>query len=185
MIKKLFKCVNLFVILLFIFLFGCTNNQAQQQDKEVVVSTEKGSTSSTVLDSTFIFSTTDLKGETQNSSQWVGKQPVVINFWGTWCPPCRLEIPELVKLYPEYKEKGIEIIGIAVPRREQLADIEKFTNQQNMTWPMLIVTNELAIKFKVQSIPTTIFIDKNGKEIDRFVGFREHELLKKAFDSIL
>jgi thiol-disulfide isomerase/thioredoxin len=184
MTKRLTSRSIIFIFIFLLISLGALSLAQQKEDKSKA-SADKTEKKSDAVDSTFIFTTNDLKGVSRNSNEWIGKQPVVINFWGTWCPPCRLEIPELVKLYPEYKEKGVEIIGLAVPRREQVTDIDKYASQNGMAWQMLLANQEIAIKFKVQSVPTTIFIDKNGKEIERFVGFHNYKELKKAFDKIL
>ena len=62
------------------------------------------------------FEAYDLSGTLRRSDEWIGQQPVVVNIWGTWCPPCRREIPDLIKLYDEFGPKGVEIVGLAVER---------------------------------------------------------------------
>ena len=162
-----------------------SSNQAQETDNPSQTTQETADATVTETDNQFIFSAYDTKGTLRSTSEWIGKQPVVINFWGTWCPPCRLEIPELKKLYAEYNSRGVEIIGLAIPRREQAKDIENFANQQQMYWQMLIATQELGVRYSIQSVPTTIFLDKNGKEVDRLVGLHNYESLKKSFEKIL
>ena len=61
---------------------------------------------------TINFQAYDINGSLRNASEWIGQQPVVVNIWGTWCPPCRREIPDLVKLYKEYQPKGQRTRGI-------------------------------------------------------------------------
>ena len=63
------------------------------------------------------FTAYNLNGAPQHTSEWIGKGPVVLNFWGTWCPPCRREIPDLVRVYNELHPQGIEILGLAVRDR--------------------------------------------------------------------
>ena len=127
----------------------------------------------------------DIDGIVHESSEWIGKQPVVINFWGTWCPPCRREIPHLVKAYQEFNPKGVEIIGIAL--RDSPGRVRDYAAKANMDWVMLIAGDQkmLADYRFSGGVPTTIFLDRSGKEITRFVGPRNLAVLRQAFEAIL
>lgn len=139
------------------------------------------------------FAAADLFGKMRESSEWIGQRPVVLNFWGTWCPPCRREIPELVKLYDEYKDQGLEIISLAV--NDTPAKVDNYSRKNGMNWTMLMADRQLSRDFRVTGVPTTIFFDRNGnivmvkdyngKMVDRFVGPRPYEIFKQAFDAIL
>lgn len=130
------------------------------------------------------FTAYDIDGQLHRSSEWLGKQPVVINFWGTWCPPCRMEMPDLVKLYDEYSLKGVEIVGLAVKDRSE--NVRRFAADYNMSWVMLMAEDQVLIDFNaIQGIPTTIFLDRDGREVGRYVGMRSYEDLRKGFESIL
>ena len=126
----------------------------------------------------------DLAGQPQNLSQWVGTQPTVINFWGTWCPPCRREIPDLVQLYDEYKSRGVEIVSLAIVK-DHPSRVQAFTREAGMDWVQLVATEESARVFRLSgSVPTTIFYDKNGREVARFIGARDYATFKEAFEAI-
>jgi len=130
------------------------------------------------------FEAVDITGQRYRSNEWIGKQPVVLNFWGTWCGPCRREVPGLVQLYNEFSPKGIMMIGLAV--NDTPARIKKFTQQYHMSWLMLMADRNILIKYRVATgIPQTIFLDKNGHEVKRFIGSRSYETLKKGFEAIL
>jgi thiol-disulfide isomerase/thioredoxin len=130
------------------------------------------------------FAALDLYGQSQSSEQWIGKRPVVLNFWGTWCPPCRREIPDLVKLYDEYRPRGIALIGLAV--KDEPADVNFYAMRAGMKWVMLMASNEALQSYDVvNGIPTTIFIGADGREITRFIGNRSYEDFKPAFEAIL
>lgn len=134
----------------------------------------------------FRFAAYDVNGTLRHSSEWIGQQPVVINIWGTWCPPCRREIPDLVKLYDEYRYKGIEIIGLALERDRSARKVEEFAQANNMQWVMLIADRSVAQAVRLGSgVPTTIFLNQQGKEVTRFVGPRSYDVFKEAFESIL
>lgn len=129
--------------------------------------------------------TIDLDGNTHRLSEWIGQKPVVINFWGTWCPPCRREIPGLVRLYDEYKDQGIEIISLAIERTAGPAQVKQFTRQAGMKWVQLMATDQIVQGFGYTgSVPTTLFLDINGKEVSRHVGARPYEVFKIDFEKL-
>lgn len=126
----------------------------------------------------------DTDGTLQSSDKWIGKQPVVINFWGTWCPPCRKEIPDMVKVYNEYAGKNIEMIGLAV--NDTPEKVVTFANQNKMNWVLLMADESVVAEFApIRGVPTTVFLDHTGKEVHRFVGPISYEQLKQAFDALL
>ena len=144
------------------------------------------------------FEAYDIKGTLRKSDEWIGKQPVVINFWGTWCPPCRAEMPSLVKAYEEYKNKGVEFVGIAVGR-DTPQTVSQYASQNNVNWEMLMAGQEvmgMVEHFEISSVPSTIFIDKNGKVMkvtspytdglsDKYVGPLNHGTFTKLLDSLI
>jgi thiol-disulfide isomerase/thioredoxin len=130
------------------------------------------------------FAAYDIKGNLHNSDEWIGKQPTVVNLWGTWCPPCRREIPDLVKLNQEYSEKGVALLGLAV--RDTPKKVEKFAAANKMDWLMMMGDRQhLASLGSITGVPTTIFFNREGKEVQRFVGPRSYEVFKRAFEAIL
>ena len=130
------------------------------------------------------FSAKDIDGKLRHSSEWLGKQPVVINVWGTWCGPCRREIPDLAKLYEEYKPKGVELISLAV--KDTPERVRQYAGRNNMNWVLLMSEDQILIDYRAtRGVPTTIFIDKNGNEIVRFIGMKDYETLKRGFEAIL
>ncbi len=128
----------------------------------------------------------DLNGNRRSLSEWVGKQPTIVNLWGTWCPPCRREIPGMVDLYKEYRSKGIEIVGVAFPGRDTPDKVRNFAKQAGMEWVLTMGDRSLAKPLQwTGSVPTTIFYDKTGKEVERFVGARDHATFKAAVEKML
>lgn len=176
--------------------FGCsaekqeaaqTNDAPQQEAAQSNPAPEQQTATTTPSETTVSFATwtaEDIHGVSRQATDWVGNQPTVINFWGTWCPPCRKEIPDLVKLYAEYNPKGVEIVGFAV--RDRAANVQVFANEAGMNWVMLMGNDDVVDKYgPISGVPTTIFLDKNGKEVTRFVGAQSYETFKSAFEEIL
>jgi thiol-disulfide isomerase/thioredoxin len=130
------------------------------------------------------FAALDINGATRQSTEWVSRQPVVINFWGTWCPPCRREIPDLVKFYEEYKPRGLEIVSLAI--NDNPAAVRAYSANAGMKWVMLMGSDDISQRYGgIRGVPTTIFLDRTGKETDRFVGARSYEDFKQAAEKIL
>ncbi|MCK9266439.1 TlpA family protein disulfide reductase [bacterium] len=105
------------------------------------------------------------------------KKIVIINFWATWCPPCRAELPDFVKFYDEYNSKGVEIIGIAVNSRN--ADIKSVIEQYKIKYPICISDKKVEAEYGgIRGVPTTFIIDKTGKIVLNRVGMiKEKELV--------
>ncbi len=128
----------------------------------------------------------DLDGKRRPLTEWVGKQPTIVNLWGTWCPPCRREIPGMVELYKEYRGKGVEIVGVAFPGRDTPDKVRDFAKKAGMEWVMTMGDKSVARPLQwTGSVPTTIFYDKNGREVERFVGARDHATFKAAVEKML
>jgi thiol-disulfide isomerase/thioredoxin len=94
---------------------------------------------------------------------------VFLNFWATWCGPCRAEMPSMEALYKQYKEKGLEIL--AVNCRENPADVTAFMKDNGLSFPAALdVDGRVSDAYSVQAIPTTFLLDREGKIIMRLVG---------------
>lgn len=99
-------------------------------------------------------------GETYKLSSLRGK-PVWINFWATWCPPCRAEMPDMEKIYGEYKDKDLVILGI--DDGESAQTVKEFTNSLELTWPFMLDGNRaIGNKYLVSSLPSHFYVDRNG-----------------------
>lgn len=100
-------------------------------------------------------------GENLRLSDFRG-QVVLINFWATWCGPCRQEMPKLDELYKRYKRAGVAIWGVNVEDDSALAD--NFLKNNPVSFPILYdVTSEVSELYKVDAMPTTVIVDRNGK----------------------
>ena len=133
------------------------------------------------------FEMADPKGEVHQLSEFVGNGKVVlIDFWASWCPPCRKEMPHLVELYKQYKNKGFEIVGISLDSKPEAW--AKGVKDLNITWTQLSDLkgwqNAGAALYGVNSIPHTVLVDKDGTIIAKNIHGEEidaklQEALKK------
>jgi peroxiredoxin len=115
------------------------------------------------------FTLTELSGKTWTLKQLRGKV-VLVNFWATWCPPCRKEMPDLETLYKQFKDQGLVILAISEEDTEQ---VKPFVAEQKVTDPILPDpgrgVNEL---FQIEGIPTTFVYDRSGKLIAQSIDMR-------------
>jgi cytochrome c biogenesis protein CcmG, thiol:disulfide interchange protein DsbE len=95
---------------------------------------------------------------------------VLIDFWATWCAPCRESIPHLVDLYRRYHEKGFEVIGISVDKGDVEA-VRRFSKAVDIPYPILIGSEEVTRNYGVTALPTTFLIDPEGKFQTKVIGF--------------
>jgi thiol-disulfide isomerase/thioredoxin len=110
---------------------------------------------------------------------------VVVNFWATWCGPCRAEIPGMMKVYEKYKSKGLEIVGISLDRGGW-DDVKPYLAKNRISYPVVVAGQELADAYGgIQGIPTTFFVDRKGNIVSRQVGALSEEAFEKAVKGIL
>jgi thiol-disulfide isomerase/thioredoxin len=102
---------------------------------------------------------------------------VLVNFWATWCQPCRIEIPELIALQRDFKEKGVEVIGLTIEDPEMMqAGVKAFAERAQINYRIGFSTEEMFMLFNGDDprgmIPQTFIFDRSGKLVDRLKGFR-------------
>lgn len=131
------------------------------------------------------FELQDLDGNPMRLSQFRG-HPVIVDFWATWCPPCRKQIPELRDLYSRYhKSKGLEIIGVACDtiQGDGVRDIGPFVRKFRINYPVLVASAPVVDSLGVEAIPTTLFIGRDGRLVQKVMGAgRPGELSETAKD---
>jgi thiol-disulfide isomerase/thioredoxin len=111
---------------------------------------------------------TDVEGRRISSADWKGKV-VIVNFWATWCPPCRAEIPDLIKLQNKYKDQ-LQIIGIS-DDDDPPAVVKKWADQHGMNYPIVMSTPELRKVFTgVAALPTSFIVSRESRVVMRHVG---------------
>jgi cytochrome c biogenesis protein CcmG, thiol:disulfide interchange protein DsbE len=101
-------------------------------------------------------------GETFELSSLKGN-PVIVNFWATWCLPCRSEMPAIQKIYQEYSSRGLSILAVNATSQDDPDAVLSFIDQFALTFPVLFdETGQISNAYRIQSLPTTFFIDQNG-----------------------
>jgi peroxiredoxin len=128
------------------------------------------------------FTLTDINGKSVSLSDFRGKV-VILDFWATWCPPCKQEIPDFISLQKEYGPRGLQVVGIAL---DEPGKVQTFARQNGMNYPVLLGTQDIASKYGgIRGIPTTFVIDKTGKLVNKFEGYRPRSVfeseVKKQF----
>ena len=126
----------------------------------------------------------NLDGELVSLSDFQG-EPVLINFWATWCPPCRAEMPYLQQIYEEWLERGLVLLAVNIG--ESSSEVAEFMQSYNLSFPVLLDTKqEISQKYNVRGIPTTFFIDKDGVIQDVKVGsFQSKEEIESSLSKII
>lgn len=133
------------------------------------------------------FSLNDLSGKNLRLSDLKGSV-VMIEFWATWCPPCRDSVPELNNLYQKYKDRGFVLLGLSVDTgRDAQSTVNSFVKEFNITYPVLIDKSDVKALYGVYSVPTTYLIDRNGNVVNSHIGFApgSGELLAQEIEKIL
>jgi thiol-disulfide isomerase/thioredoxin len=128
------------------------------------------------------FTLPDLNGIRHQVTKWDGKV-LVINFWATWCPPCRKEIPEFIKLQAKYGEQGLQFVGIAIDEPDS---VREFIKAMEVNYPILVGDSDAITVSKnygndIGALPYTAFIDRNG----RIASIKQGELSREEADATI
>ena len=138
------------------------NSEYGKKLKTTILSLTKGSPGSFALD----FTAKDLNGDTLTLSSYKGKY-ILLDFWASWCRPCRAGNPELIKLYEKYKSNGIEFIGLADDVGKEEKWKQAVLKDGISIWKQ-IIDKEVGKQYSIHTIPTQILINQQGIIINRF-----------------
>jgi len=166
-------------------LVGCSNNNQEKNVKTKAKNASKNNSDQIIAPN---FTLSDLDGNEVSLKDLKGKV-VLLNFWGTWCGPCRKEIPDFINLSKKYKKKGLEIVGITLTSGTP-EKIQAFADQWGINYQLLtdIEGNETqtvtalygqATGKRITGIPTTFIIDREGFIQQRYVGPRSEKIFLK------
>ncbi len=108
---------------------------------------------------------------------------VVVNYWATWCPPCRVETPGLVNVANEYKARGVEMVGVTMD--ENLALVAPFVEKYKIPYEILLPGGDPYAGMDGMALPTTFLYDKNGKLAKKYTGIVLESTLKSDIESLL
>lgn len=154
--KRLWMRVAILCVLLGALIFAVYSSFAKD-NKEIKIGTQAPNFSLEQLN-TKPLKLSDLKGK-----------GVVLNFWGSWCEPCKAEFPELEKQYQRFQSEGIEVVGVNIS--ETPLAIQQFVDQYHVSFPILMDRqSEITRLYQIGPIPTTFFIDKDGIVKEQVIG---------------
>jgi cytochrome c biogenesis protein CcmG/thiol:disulfide interchange protein DsbE len=129
------------------------------------------------------FTLTTFEGNKLSLEDMRGK-PVVINFWASWCPPCRVEAPLLEATWRAYKDRGVVFIGVDI--QDKLEDALAYIREFDVTYPNgPDPTGEISINYGVSGLPVTFFVSKTGVIVRRWVGAIERSVLFSSIEEIM
>ena len=172
-----------FILVLFIFFPQQVNAQISSETERLLRAARI-----TVLNQSadpHDFTLSFLNGGSGTLSDYKGKV-VILNFWATWCPPCRAEMPSMETLYQRYKDQGLEML--AVNLRENNAVVRQFIRNGGYTFPVLMDNDgRTGNTYGIEAIPTSFIIDRDGKIIGRLVGsiYWDTPQVFAAFEALL
>ncbi len=110
-------------------------------------------------------------------------QVVLVNFWATWCPPCRMETPELVALKNDYAKRPFEVVGINMD--DDRSRVPPFVKQYGINYPILLPDGPLAFAGDVSALPTSILVDRSGRIAREYVGMISERAVRGDIERLL
>lgn len=165
---------------------ACSSNGSAERadDARPAVPAAQQTSTETVVELFPGFALPDLQGEEVSLEDLAGKVVLVV-FWATWCPPCVAEVPMLNELQGTYAEQGLEVVAIAVDPRESVNKIAKFVDEKGVTYTVLKGARDTGRRYQVRGIPTTYLVGKSGEQLQKFVGYTQHEVVEQAIIAAL
>jgi thiol-disulfide isomerase/thioredoxin len=130
------------------------------------------------------FTLSDSTGKAVRSSDYKGKV-VLVNFWATWCGPCKIEIPWFIEFEKKYKDKGLVVLGVSMDD-EGWPSVKTYMEKMKIGYPIMLGNEEVAAKYGgMNSLPVTVFVDREGRIAARHVGLVAREEYEADIRSLL
>ncbi len=130
------------------------------------------------------FSLPDVSGRSVSLADFSGKV-VVVNFWATWCPPCRAEVPDFVRLQSKYRARGLAFVGISMDTGGA-RDVRPFMEDNNINYTMLLGNDDVTKAYGgIVGIPTSFLIDRKGRIVRRFDGYTDPKVWDQTLQEVL
>jgi peroxiredoxin len=130
----------------------------------------------------FDFTLKDLAGKDVKLADYKGKV-LIVDFWATWCGPCKVEVPEFVEMQANYKDKGFAILGIAVD--DTIPNLKKFAEEYKMNYPVLVAHEEVEKAWgPIWGLPTTFTVSRDGKICKKHTGLATREQFEREVTSL-
>ncbi|MDX1521243.1 MAG: TlpA disulfide reductase family protein, partial [Anaerolineae bacterium] len=131
------------------------------------------------------FALETLDGQEVRLSDFKG-QPVIINFWATWCGPCRIEMPHLQAAYAEHQADGLVVLGVNLTARDSVEDIPEFRDEFGLTFPIILDQDgEVATTYRLIGQPASVFVNKEGVVHEVFHGPINQQFIDERVELLL
>ncbi len=182
---------NVLILLTLATLSSCGKTPSKQsnQASSIQVSTKASYKNNVSL----VSSVSPASGETASNFSWYDSEgkplslnslkgkTVLINFWATWCGPCKAELPDIEAISKQYAVKGLVVIGVSEDRGDQLLkDVSDFASENGLSYQIVIDNDDIASAYgNINAIPTSFLVNKDGQVVEKWIGVRD----KKFFES--
>jgi peroxiredoxin len=129
------------------------------------------------------FTLKTLDGEKVSLSDFKGR-PVLINFWATWCPPCRFEMPAIERAWQQYKDDGFVVLAVDV--EEPISVVQRFVESFGLTFPVLLdYKGDVSDMYRLRAFPTTYFVGRDGKIVIAHRGMMTEQILQQYMERVM
>jgi len=159
-----------------------TKNPKKKKPAKPAKSTKPTKTADIIWGDSPDFSSKTLDDADFTLSSLKGKV-ILLNFWATWCPYCKREIPDFIQMTKDFKENGLEIVGIAFERDS--TGIKEFVKERGINYEIVMGDNQIAQQYGISGIPATFIIDKNGNLVKKYIGTVRKEILEDEVKKLI
>jgi len=167
------------------FLRGPADRRSADEPPPTTAAGSPGATCEAKNTANFNFTLKDSNGASVRLADYKGKV-VLLNFWATWCGPCKVEIPEFVEAYSKYRDKGFVILGVLSEDEPTPKDLHDFMSEFKMNYPVLQQHEELEEAFgSLWALPTSFIIDRKGQVCSKHMGPVSKDALEQEINGLL